>query len=97
MSSHRELLDRAMRDRDTVVSLYYLPGRYQPYATWIASPENPEVTFHGHYFESLADAQEDFEKRSVTQEQRNRVEHVLIGFRVPYEERQAIRKDFYDY
>ncbi len=60
----RILLDSATKDQDVLVVLYELPGStYQPYVTWMARRDRPEDTFWGHYFETLGEAQEDFEKR----------------------------------
>jgi len=67
----RELLDQAVycKDRDAIVVLYYLPDNiYTPYVTWVANKREPKSTFWGHYFETLEDAQEDFDKRSFKSE-----------------------------
>lgn len=61
--SNRILLESAMKDRETLVVLYELPGHYQPYVTWMARRDNPEATFWGHYFNTLQEAQDDFEER----------------------------------
>jgi len=63
-SASRVLLESAIKDKETLVVLYELPGdTYRPYVTWVARRDNPEATFSGHYFGTLQEAQDDFEKR----------------------------------
>ncbi len=59
----RVLLDSATKDRETLIVMYELPGNTQPYVTWMARRDAPENTFYGHYFSTIEEAQEDFEKR----------------------------------
>ena len=63
----RELLDWAPKkgDKELMIVLYHLPGNYDPYVTWVARKDSPENTFWGHYFQTLEEAERDFEKRSM--------------------------------
>ena len=63
-SASRILLDSATKDKEMLVVLYELPGNgYTSYVTWMARRDSPENTFWGHYFKTLQEAQDDFEKR----------------------------------
>jgi len=62
---NRELLETADIDKELIVVLYYLPdNKYTPWVTWAARRDSPQNTFWGHYFQTLEDAQADFDRRS---------------------------------
>ncbi|KKL19552.1 hypothetical protein LCGC14_2464320 [marine sediment metagenome] len=62
-SASRILLESATKDRETLIVLYELPGGGPSYVTWAARRDSPEDTYWGHYFATLQEAQDDFEKR----------------------------------
>jgi hypothetical protein len=73
-SGNRRLLDKAQKDRETLVVLYELPGNdVTPYVTWMSRVDEPEATFWGHYFETREEAEQDFADR--------------LGFDIPYKRR----------
>ncbi len=98
---NRELLEVAEKDKDAVVVLYHLPDNIvTPYVTWMANKETPENTYWGHYFQTLEDAQEDFDKRSWNQEKENRLTGLLWRMDPNLDElreRNEIRKSFRGY
>jgi len=51
-----------MNDSDII--LVFLPwNRCTPFATWEANLTEDRATYHGHYFDSLRNALEDYETR----------------------------------
>ena len=53
---------RGMNDSDII--LVYLPWeRYSHFATWEENQTEDLATYHGHYFEDLGEAWEDFKTR----------------------------------
>ena len=51
---------------DTTIILAVLGhNKTTPWATWACNSNNPESTYHGHYFNDIARAGEDFNIRST--------------------------------
>lgn len=92
---NRVLIEQAVKDRTDIVVLYYLPDNVDtPYVTWLANKLFPEQTFYGHYFSTLEEAQEDFEKRSFGGEQFSRLYDILDALRVSSRERDKMYDEF---
>ncbi len=95
---NRQLLDIAERDEETVVVLYYLPDNpYTPYATWVASRKRPEHTYWGHYFQTLEEAQDDFDRRSFGLWKSWRLMGLVHGMGGTQDDLKEVEKEFRGY
>jgi len=93
---NRELLETADIDKELIAVLYYLPdNKYTPWVTWAARKDSPQNTFWGHYFQTLEDAQADFDMRAF--ERSHKLNKVLDALEAPEESRRDIYRKFRRY
>lgn len=96
MSMNRILLEQAPKDRETLIVLYHLPdNNLTPYATWLVHVDRPEQTFYGNYFETLEEAEDDFERRSFGGlGEDGRLEDIMMALGASPEEKAELRHRF---